>query len=176
MSTDAISIESQSQWLSLDWSEWEGWCKETALRTASYLTDPLCKSRELLMRCYVIHDIHPDAYRVTNLVRQILLLQGMAVCALLAVSWTLPAMALRYAVCCLQKELYVYRKGNIEEKDLQGSTFTLLSWNICYTQAGYELTDGGVLSSPERIQTLSDKIVERDADVICLYEVFESSI
>lgn len=173
MSTDAVSIESQSQWLSLDWGEWEGWCKETALRTASYLTDPVCKSRELLMRCYVIHDIHPDAYRVTNLFRQILLLQGMAMCALLAVSCTLPAMAIRYAVYRLQKEPYVYRKGNIEEKVLQDSTFTLLSWNICYTQAGYEITDGGVLSSPARILALSEKILEQDADVVCLYEVFD---
>jgi hypothetical protein len=173
MSTDAASIESQGQGLSLNWGEWEGWCKETALRAASYLTDPICKSRELLMRCYVIKDLHPDSYRVTNLVRQILLLCGMAACALLAVSCTLPAMALRYAVCSLQKEPYVYRKGNVEEKDLKSSTFTLLSWNICYTQGGYEITDGGVLSSPERILALSDKIVEQDADVVCLYEVFD---
>ncbi len=173
MSTDAVSIESQSNWLSLNWGEWEGWCKETALRTASYLTDPVCKSRELWMRYHVIKDLHPHAYRVTNLFRQTLLLSGMVACALFAVTCTLPAMAVRYAVCRLQKEPYAYRKGNGVEKVVQDSRFTLLSWNICYTQGGYEISDGGVISFPERIKSLSDKILEQDADVVCLYEVFD---
>ena len=171
MSTDTVVAEARSN--SYVWGEWEGWCKEIALRTASYMTDPVCKSRELWMRCHIVKDLHPDSYRVTNLFRQTLLLSGMVPCALLAVVCTLPAMAVRYAVCRLQKEPYVYRKGNSVEKVLQGLTFTLLSWNICYTQGGYEISDGGVLSSPERIQTLSDKILEQDADVVCLYEVFD---
>jgi exonuclease III len=171
MSIDTASIEAENS--RYVWGEWERRCKEMALRTASYLTDPVCKSRELLMRCHVIKDLHPDSYRVTNLFRQTLLLSGMAACALLAVVCTLPAMAVRYAVCRLQKEPYLYRKGNSVEKVLQGLTFTLLSWNICYTQGGYEISDGGVLSSPERIQTLCDKILEQDADVVCLYEVFD---
>jgi len=171
MSTDVVVGEARAN--SYNWGEWESWCKETALRTASYLTDPVCKSRELWMRCQVVKDLHPDAYRVTNLFRQTVFLSGVAACGLAAVVCTLPAMALRYAVCRLQQQPYICRKGTAAEKEVQNATFSLLSWNICYTQAGFEITDGGVISSPERIQALSDKILEQDADVVCLYEVFD---
>jgi len=170
MSTTAVASESQS--VSNDWGAWGGWCKEKVLQTASYLTDPVCKSREFLMRCYVVNDLNPNSYRITNLFRKCMLAAGITVCGLLAIFCTLPAMALRYAVCRLQKAPYIHRTG-IPEKVMEGSAFTIFSWNICYTKGGYEISDGGVLSSPERIGALGAKILEQDADVVSLYEVFD---
>jgi hypothetical protein len=171
MSIDTVA-DSSAGLPSSTWGEWGGWCKETALRTASYMTDPVCKSRELWMRSYVIKDLHPKAYRVTNLFKRSLLLFRASWCAAFSF-WSLPAMIVRYAVCRFQKVPYVYRKGDASEKTMQNKSFTMLSWNICYTQGGYEISDGGVISSSKRIQKISDTILGLKPDVVCLYEVFD---
>jgi len=95
--------------------------------------------------------------------------------ALWAISapFSLPAMGVRYAVSRFQKVPYVYRKGDASEKKIQDRKFTVLSWNICQAQGGYETSDGGVISSPKRIQKIIDTILGSKAEVVCLYEVFD---
>jgi endonuclease/exonuclease/phosphatase family metal-dependent hydrolase len=136
------------------------------------MTDPVCQARASWIRSYIVKDLHPHAYRVTNLFRQTLLLSKAAVCAL-GSPLSLLAMGARYAVSRFQKVPYVYRKGDAREKTIQDRKFTLLSMNICYIPGGFEISDGGVISSPKRIQKISEKILEKNADVVCLYEVFD---
>jgi len=159
------------------WGEWEWLSKVTVLRMASYMTDPVCKIREYWMKSFVVNDLHPDAYRATNFCRRALLLSKAAICAfgapLPVFGLSLLAMGVRYAVSRFQKVPYVYRKGEAGEKTIQDGKFTLLSMNVCQVQAGYETSDGGVISSPKRIQKIIDTILGSKAEVICLYEVFD---
>lgn len=159
------------------WGGWEWPSKVTLLRAASYMTDPVCITRASFMRSYIVKDLHPDAYRVTNFFRRALLLSKAAVFALGAplpvLVSALLAMGVRYAVSRFQKVPYVYRKGSASEKTIQDRTFTLLSWNVCLVPGGYETTDGGVISSSKRIQKIVDTILGSKAEVVCLYEVFD---
>ncbi|HEX4839628.1 MAG TPA: hypothetical protein VFU89_04210 [Rhabdochlamydiaceae bacterium] len=170
--TGTVAGESSSSTTSSIWGEWEGWCKETALQKASRMTDPVCDSSELWTKSYIVKDLHPRGYRVTNLLRQALLLTQAAMCAL-GSPLSVLAMGVRYAVSRFQKVPYVYRKGSMSEKKIQDWKFTLLSWNICYVPGGYEISDGGVISSPKRIQKIIDTILGSKAEVVCLYEVFD---
>ncbi len=54
------------------------------------------------------------------------------------------------------------------------SRFTLLSWNICCVPAGYTITDGGVVPWPERMAGIIQFITRQNADVVTLFEVFDT--
>lgn len=146
-----------------------------AFQAAAYLTDPVCKAHELYRRLHVVDALHPAAYRVSNFVRKIFLCAAMIVCAAAAMVTTVPGIALRGAAAYLQKQPFLYVKGEAEDKQLSADgTFSLLSWNICCVGAGYSITDGGVTPWTFRIDSICDKIVEKDADVNCLYETFDT--
>lgn len=149
--------------------------KFVAFRTAAYLTDPICKAHELYRRIYIVDAQHPTAYRVSNYARKLSLFAAMLTCAAAAIFTTLPGIALRGMTAYLQKEPFIYVKGDGEEKALPSDgTFSLLSWNICCTAAGYSISDGGVYPWTFRIDDICDKIAEKNADVNCLYETFDT--
>ncbi len=141
---------------------------------ASYLTDPVCKSLEFHRRVCIVDALNPNADFLSNLARKITLYLGMIGWLSLAVFATLPGIALRALGGQIQKEAYLYQQGEATGKILpRQSDFSMLSWNICGIPAGYSITNGGVLPWDFRIDDIADKIIEKDADVNCLYEVFD---
>lgn len=149
--------------------------KKGAFRAAAYLTDPICKAHELYQRLYIVDAQHPTAYRISNYARKLSLFAAMLTCAAAAIFTTLPGIALRGMTAYLQKEPFIYVKGDAGEKTLPSDgTFSLLSWNICCTAAGYAISDGGVFPWTFRIDDICDKIAEKNADVNCLYETFDT--
>ncbi|MBS3904691.1 MAG: hypothetical protein KGZ39_05140 [Simkania sp.] len=151
------------------------WIVATFFQTASYLTDPICKSHEFFLRLYVIDALHPTATKISNLVRKCFLVTGLVGYASLAVLTTIPGIALRSFASCLQKEPFLYYKEGTPEKPLSSDRkFSLLSWNVCCVSGGYTISDGGVMPWSFRIDGIINKIIETNADVVCLYEVFDT--
>jgi endonuclease/exonuclease/phosphatase family metal-dependent hydrolase len=143
-------------------------------QAASYLTDPVCKGRELCQRTRVVDALNPTADFLSNLARKVYLCIGMIGWISLAVVTTLPGIALRALGSYLQKNPFISITGEAPAKALPPDhVFSLLSWNICGVTAGYSISDGGVLPWAFRIDEIIDKIIEKDADVNCLYEVFD---
>ncbi len=144
-----------------------------AFQAASYLTEPACKAQEFYRRICVVDALNPKASVLTNLANKVTLCAGMIGWALLSVL-ALPGILLRALGVVLQRSPYIYEQGNTLGKVLPlDRTFSLLSWNICGIVGGYSITDGGVLPWSFRIDAIVDKILEKDADVNCLYEVFD---
>ncbi len=144
-------------------------------RAASYLTDPICKSHEFFRRLHVVEELNPAGSSGSILAKKILLFLGIIGAGLLALVTTLPGIALRWVASYLQKEPFIYVRGKGSEKTLpKGRTFSLLSWNICCVGGGFAISDGGVLPWAFRIDGIIDKIVEKDADVNCIYETFDT--
>lgn len=163
------------------YSEASGWDKDDwtdkmaahAFQAASYLTDPICKSHELFRRICVVGAETPNS--LLSLARKIALFVGILAWASLALVTTLPGIALRALAAYIQKRPFIYLRGDAEGKVLPPSrSFTLLSWNICCVGAGYSISDGGVVPWSDRIDRIVDQIIEKDADVNCLYETFDS--
>ncbi len=161
--------------------ESDGWDKDLwldkaathAFRAASCLTDPICKSHELFRRICVVEAETPNP--LLSLARKIVLFVALIAWASLAVVTTLPGIALRALAAYIQKRPFIYWRGESEGKVLPPSrSFTLLSWNVCCVGAGYSISDGGVVPWSDRIDRIVDQIVEKDADVNCLYETFDS--
>lgn len=145
-----------------------------ALRAASYLSDPICKSHELFRRIYVVDALNPAASKLANLGRKFFLFVGLAGCGAVGIFTTIPSIILRYVAAHLRKEPFTSSIHADECKTLPDNhTFSLLSWNACCTSAGYTISDGGVLPWSFRIDDIVDKILESDADVNCLYEIFD---
>lgn len=148
---------------------------QVVFQVASYLTDPVCRAHEYYRRLAVVNSLNPNAYAVSNLIRKVVLCVGIMGWASLAVATSLPGIGLRALGSYLQKEPFIYVQGADEPKNLPSDrSFSLLSWNICCVGAGYPISDGGVLPWSFRIDEIIEKIVEKDADVNCLYETFDS--
>lgn len=160
-------------WVSID--DLAGRIKAAIFRAASRLTDPICKSHELFRRLYVVDALHPSASKAANWARKFFLFLGLVGAAAIAIVTTAPGIALRGLASFLQKEPFIYVRGRGGEKTLPSDrTFSLLSWNICCTAGGYSISDGGVMPWSYRIEDICDKILEKDADVNCLYETFDT--
>ncbi len=149
---------------------------QAAFLTASALTDPICKGHELFRRIQVVGALHPESYAVTNLARKCALFMQLVGFALLAVLTTLPGILVRGAAASWQKQPFLYTQGKEPSKPLDSDrSFTLLSWNVCCVAGGYAISNGGVMPWRFRIEAIVDKILKQNADVVCLYETFDTA-
>jgi endonuclease/exonuclease/phosphatase family metal-dependent hydrolase len=145
-----------------------------AFQVASYLTDPVCKAHESWRRVQIIDSLNPTSAKVVKVATQFFLCLAIASCALLAVFTTVPGIVLRHLAAKVQSTPYLYFTNAASGKVLPNDhAFTLLSWNICGTSAGHVFSDGGLYPWVTRIDAIIDKMVASDADVNCLYEVFD---
>lgn len=151
------------------------WIAQGVFQVASYLTDPVCKAHEYYRRISVVNFLNPTSYEICNLIRKVTLCVGIVGWALLAMVTSLPGIGLRTLGSYLQNEPFIYVQGSKEPKILPPDcSFSLLSWNICCVGAGYSISDGGVLPWSFRIDEIVEQIIEKDADVNCLYETFDA--
>ena len=117
---------------------------------------------------------NPQATPLWNAIQKVSLCIGMLGWFSLSLFSTLPGMALRTLGSYLMRNSFLYMQGDAQEKKLPSNgSFSLLSWNICGVNAGYSITDGGVLPWRFRIDAILDKMIQKKADVNCLYEVFD---
>ena len=134
-------------------------------KIASYLTDPICKAHE--------------HFRILSLNQTLFLKKSIFALTLLtntslSLFTTLPGVAFRAAAINLQPKPYIHATSAHAEKTLpRDGSFSLLSWNICCIAGGFSISDGGVTPWRERIEPITNTIIEKDADVNCLYEVFD---
>ncbi len=148
---------------------------QAIFQAASYLTDPVCKAHECYRRIAVVSSLHPTAYPITNLIRKVILCVAMIGWTLTATVTTMPGIGLRALGSYLQTEPFICVKTSQQPKVLSSDrSFSLLSWNICCVGAGYTISDGGVVPWNSRIDKIIEKVIEKDADVNCLYETFDS--
>lgn len=139
---------------------------DSCFRLASLMTDPVCKVDELYARLFVEDPGYGGAQTA------LLGAQMVGYGVLSAVGGPLGLM-LRSLGCYLQEKPFRFIETGEEPKKLENSRFSLLSWNICCVGGGYPITDGGVPSWPSRIDAIARAIIEKNADVICLYETFD---
>lgn len=171
MSIGSIEI---SEAFSSDETTWKDGLLRTAFWAATYLTDPICKSHEYFRRVQIVDALHPLEWKVTRLARQFFLSVFLVGFATLGVFTAPPGTALRALGVHLQDRPFLFEKGDAPEKTLPPErSFTLLSWNVCCVAGGYPISDGGVVPWADRIDALAQKIIQTNADLNCLYEVFD---
>jgi endonuclease/exonuclease/phosphatase family metal-dependent hydrolase len=73
----------------------------------------------------------------------------------------------------MQTNSYTAERVGLGKELPPDRSFTLFSWNICCVPGGYSITDGGVVPWKERIDAIVDKVLEKDGDVNCFYELFD---
>lgn len=143
-------------------------------RAGSYFTDPICKVHECFRRIQIVDALNPDGTTLSNLSQKIALCFSMLGWLSLSLFTTLPGIALRVLGSLLLKNAFFYQKGDSPDKLLPPDrSFSLLSWNICGINGGFSISDGGVLPWAFRIDDNINKIIEKNADVNCLYEIFD---
>ncbi len=146
-----------------------------AFWAASLLTDPICKAHETYRRIHLIDALNPLSGSFYTLLAKTALVAKLFGFGTLALFTTVPGVLLRTLGANLQKSPFIHLHSESGGKPLpQDRSFSLLSWNICCVGAGYPITDGGVLPWSDRIDAILEKIVEKNADVNCLYETFDT--
>jgi len=168
MSVEAFGSEGIDCSAPMESESWvDGLVNTTAsavFRLASCLTDPVCRGQELLQRVEM----------ATGLGAKILMVAGAVACAVAAIFTTVPGIALRWLAAQLQP--FIYWKGESDPKSLStDGSFTLLSWNVCFVAGKYTITDGNVVPWHFRIDRVIERIVEKNADVNCIYETFDTA-
>lgn len=151
----------------------DDWGKAIAFEVASYLTDPICKSHEFFRRLFVVEALNPTASKIEVWAQQFFLLCGSIVCFLLSPAFALAGIALRGMVSQIESYPFIHYRGEAQEKSLENGEFSLFSFNACCVGAGYAISDGGVVPWPFRIDEIAKKVRDQDADVTCLYEIFD---
>ncbi|MDE3047207.1 MAG: hypothetical protein KGI83_02535 [Verrucomicrobiota bacterium] len=135
------------------------------------MTDPVCYARETWVKAQLVEE---GDSKISCLARKIFFYLSAVFFALVALLTTLPGVALRGAASYLQETPYCTEVVGSGKQLPSDGAFTLLSWNICCIGAGYSITDGDVVPWQEdRLNKIADKIIEKNADVNCLYEVFD---
>jgi len=151
----------------------EDWGKAAAFEAASYLTDPACKSHEFFRRLFVVDALNPTASKIEIWARQFFLLCGLVASLLVASVATLPGIVLRSVVAQLEITPFIHYRGKAAEQSLKNRMFSLFCWNACGVSGGYAISDGGVVPWAFRIDEVVQKVRDQDADVVCLYEIFD---
>ena len=133
-------------------------------QVAAALTDPICAS----------HSSFKQISIANGWIEKIFLTYKGLSNSLTALVTAPAGILLRAIAIAVQKEPYLYFPGTAPEKGLDGN-FSLLSWNVCFVGGGYSITNGGVVPWSQRIDGVVEAIRMQDADVVCLYETFDTS-
>lgn len=146
-----------------------------AHRAGSYLIEPAFKVHELYRYLSVVDVLNPDSHPLINMVTKISLYVAMAGWFSIACLTTLPAIGLRFLGVQLQNTPFIYMQapGAYPKNLPENRTFSFLTWNVCCVNGGFSITDAGVVHWTHRIDTIIDRIVQRDADIVCLNEIFD---
>lgn len=144
---------------------------------AAYLTDPICKSHEYFRRFAIEHELRPNSFKKGWIAQQCVLLVHLSERLRSSLFLTLPGVALRSLAVNLDETPFLYfeQPNHLPKQLPSNGRFTLFSWNICFVGAGYSITDGGVLPWGDRIDRIVEKVIDQDADVVCLYETFDTT-
>ena len=140
---------------------------------ASLLTDPVCYAHQLARRAHTVKELHPDASSAEQIARQFFFLASAAVCACLAIVTTIPGIILRELGIAVQNKNFRYYESNAEEKTLINE-LKIASWNVGILASGHVITDAGVTPWQDgRGDKVLEKIKDKDADVVVLFEMFD---
>jgi hypothetical protein len=68
---------------------------------------------------------------------------------------------------------YTYEQGERAEKSLpEDRKIKILNWNVCFFDDLLPMLFGGVLPYQDRVDRIAQTIINSDADIVCLQEVF----
>jgi hypothetical protein len=165
-----------SQALSISFTQGGEW-KERGFATtylvASKLTDPLCNAHQFYRQILLVDALFSQTSTLERWVRKSLFFLSSSTQSFFSLFTTLPGIELRLMAKLLQDKPYIHFSGSFKEKQLQDKSISLLSWNLCCVSGGYAITDGGVLPWGYRIPQLTSALLLQNADIICLYEIFD---
>ncbi len=153
---------------------------------ASYLSEPVCQVRELYYSLWTIDELYKDEHKALLVFRKCVAVIGMLLCAIVTPITAPVGIALRAATAAAQTTPFIYSRDEAHRKPVSNEQRpSLLSWNVCCTPAGYEVTSGGVGPFDgncqrdengnllSRVEMIVRTIIREDADTVCLYEAFD---
>lgn len=154
--------------------DFEDSVKELMFIIGSYLTEPFLKSDEYLKRCYTVNALNHDSGECAKFARKFFLIVGMFGWGAVGLVTTLPGFVFGALPTFLQSDPFIYTKYETIPQCLPAERLiSLLSWNVCCIGASLTITDGGVTPTSFRMERIVESIIDVNADVTCLCEVFD---
>lgn len=155
------------------------------LKYSSMCAEPLCRVFEQL-RFRLVAPLDPTKFdNYESKVVEVAYRAFLVVAAVFAtVTLVLPIGALflgvtskilRYIGFSLQKDDYTYIKGQAPERELNGQV-KLATWNVGGIGGGMQYDHCGIIPWRLRLDSLVEKIVREDADVVVLQEIYDAGL
>jgi len=177
------SYDSRSRLPDSDWDR-------TVLRVSSTLAEPLCGTYSLL-RYRLFAPLDPNKFdNCATLTREIgfrsLLVLGTVCGGYLFSARPIPmtcgvailgggSKLLRAIGFALQQRGFTYARGNLSEKELEGS-LKIMNWNVCGIGGGFHYDHGGVVDWRARLDGIVQKIEKENPDILILQEVYDGAL
>jgi len=139
-----------------------------AYTLSSILMDPLGNIHCLFKQRLIIDILYPNTgwfQIIKNWIKIFL-------CAILIVLVMPFGSIYRFILFLFYYKKFIYKSTDAKQKILTNN-FTMLSWNVCCIPGGYAITDGGITPWSNRIDWIIDTIKSKNADIICLQEIFD---
>lgn len=148
--------------------------KEWMFLIGSYLSEPFLKSDEYLKRCYTIEALNGNEDKINCFARKFFLGLGIIGWGVVGLVTTGPAFFFGALPTYFQKIPFIYSKYEAIPKTLPVErVISMLSWNVCCISAGLTISDGCVTPTSFRVDRILESIIDVDADITCLCEVFD---
>jgi len=154
------------------------------LKIASCLTEPLCYIHKIgnLIEPHKngldwINKAHPILSSVPTKCFTTAIRTTQVVATVPAILLAGVGEGFRISGSILQTEGFCHRRGNgLEKAYIKQDPIKVMTFNVCGIGAGYEITNGNQVSWDLRVDAIIDEIEKSDPDVVCLQEVFDSSL
>lgn len=148
--------------------------KELMFIVGSYLTEPFLKADEYLKRRFIVDAVNEESDKCGRYTRKFFLIVGMFGWGAVGLLTTMPGFVFGALPTMLQTDPFIYSRYEAIPKSLPAERLiSLLSWNVCCIGASLPITDAGVTPTSFRVNDILRNIVDVNADVTCLCEVFD---
>lgn len=144
------------------------------LRLSDYLSQPVYNMMQNYQMIRFTDAFYPDRRAVYKLALKVVYAVAVVVWAITLLFSTLPALFFKVIGSYMLDRSFIQARGTAPVQKLEGKqrVFTLLTWNVCCLPGHSPAS--GIFPAAERTSRIADKVIEQNADVVVLSEVFDN--
>lgn len=141
-----------------------------------FMLKPYYECRSQLSKTYI--PFHPDLFdqkntHVKELIHRNILLRNFFSMAPTALTLGILAQIPETLYHTFRKNPFEYIPCMNQCEQLNENKFSILNLNVCFLPGELPLFFGGVLPASDRVKKIAKVLLEKNADIICLYEVHD---
>jgi endonuclease/exonuclease/phosphatase family metal-dependent hydrolase len=144
------------------------------LRLSDFFSQPVYNMIKAYQMIRFTNAFYPEEGTLQKLALKVMYAVALVTWAITLVFSTLPALFFKAIGSYMLDASFIHARGAAPLQKLEKSqrVFTLLTWNVCCIPGHSPAS--GVFPASDRTRLIADKVIEQNADVVVLSEVFDN--